>query len=152
MPYRGAHVGDSIFSSLHSTVSCRVSKPSDNMRAEFNRYTNSLGIRNTHPLRAHKQIDQLTMTKLTRETALREMPTQAIIPSISIIINNTVAVTISADIKLKPINRNDITKTPAKRVEMHKANNPSIIMMYYDKPNEMARLTATSSLIVKYCS
>ena len=53
------------------------------------------------------------MTKLTRETAFREIPTKAIIPSILTMINATVPVTSSADIKLKPISKNDITKTPA---------------------------------------
>lgn len=52
------------------------------------------------------------MTKLTRETALREIPTQAIIPSISVIMRATVPVTINDAITSKPISRNDITKTP----------------------------------------
>ena len=73
-------------------------------------------------------MDQLTMTRLTRETALRVIPTQAIIPSISTIISITVPVTINADIKLKPINRNDITKTPADE-ERHIPSNHYVIVI-----------------------
>jgi len=89
------------------------------------------------------------MTRLTKETALREISTHAIIPIMSIMINITVPVTIKADIMLKPINRNDITKTPAGWQRHQKL---ILIMIVSDKPNETQRLMTTSSLMVKYCS
>ena len=52
-----------------------------------------------------------TMTKLTKEIALREIPAQPIIPSISIITSAIVPVIVSADTTFKPISKYDITKT-----------------------------------------
>lgn len=55
---------------------------------------------------------QLTITKMTRGTVPRGIPTHSIIPNISTTVSATVPVTISADITLNRISKNDITRIP----------------------------------------
>lgn len=58
-------------------------------------------------------IFQLTMTRLTSETALRGMPQRNMTPNISSIISAMVTTTTSADRRSNPNSRNTITNTAA---------------------------------------